>query len=94
MQVKKPTSSELTRLMTKAPSDCCLCLGNRIRKLLSLCLGHDGTPDTELKLSSAHNFVVILSEGLAADQFSNPSTSVGIRLWESLLLEWGFGIRG
>lgn len=27
MQVKKPASSELTRLITRAPSDCCLCLG-------------------------------------------------------------------
>lgn len=46
MQVKKPTSSELTRLITRAPSDCCLCLGNKTRKPLSLCLGQDGTPAT------------------------------------------------
>lgn len=45
-QVKKPTSSELTRLITRAPSDCCLCLGNKTRKPLSLCLGQGGTPAT------------------------------------------------
>lgn len=46
MQVKKPMSSELTRLITRAPSDCCLCLGNKTRKPLSLCLGQDGAPAT------------------------------------------------
>lgn len=44
VQVKKPTSSELTRLITRAPSDCCLCLGNRARVSLSLCSGQRGTP--------------------------------------------------
>lgn len=46
MQVKKPASSELTRLITSAPSDCCLCLGNKTRNPLSLCVGQDGTPAT------------------------------------------------
>lgn len=44
MQVKKPLSSELTLLITRAPSDCCLCLGNKATMPLSVCLGQDGTP--------------------------------------------------
>lgn len=43
-QVKKPMSSELTRLITRAPSDCCLCLGNKAGMSLSLGLGQHGTP--------------------------------------------------
>lgn len=46
MQVKKPASSELTRLITRAPSDCCLCLMNKTTNPLSLCLSHDMIPAT------------------------------------------------